>query len=128
MNATQNCILIYGHDARLLDVRKWALQYRGYHVVTVEHLNAIDRIPQGSKPVLVVLCHTLSPRECLNAVKRASVYWPEIKAITLVRDGAKSAPEVSGRIPHTIVGATRLLAMVTELAGTAGSSPYSHTY
>lgn len=128
MKATQDAIVLYGHDARLLNIRKWALESRGYRVLTVQNLGQLDRVPRTTSAALLVLCHTLSQKQCDQAVKRAAVRWPQIQSLSLLRDGAKRPKKFFGRIPETFVGATRLLSTVSELVGTVSSSPYSHTY
>ncbi len=128
MKTAQISILIFGHDARLLETRKWALLSRGYRVLTATHLVDLDRIPATPPVDLLVLCHTLSAKESAQAVTHVTSRWPEIKQLALVRDSSKRPSRVLGHIRQTLDVPNRMLTMVTELVGYAGSSSYSHIY
>jgi hypothetical protein len=128
MKATQISIVMYGRDAHLLETRKWVLQSRGYRILTIQHLADLNQIPLTPPVALLVLCHTLSSKECTDAVARASSRWPEIKKLALDRDRSSSPSKVLGQVMHTLDGPTHLLTTVSELVGHAGSSSYSHTY
>ena len=128
MKATQISIVIYGHDAHLLETRKWVLQSLGYRVLTVQRLADLDQIPHNPPVALLVLCHSLSARESTGAVVRASSRWSGIKKLALLRDSSKTPAQVLGQVQHTLDIAMGLMSTVTELVGYAGSSTYSHTY
>jgi hypothetical protein len=128
LKATQISILLYGHNARLLESRKWALQSRGYRVYAILQLTNFEDVPLAPRMDLLVLCHTVTPKECAAAVACASARWPEIKKLALVRDLGKRPAGILSRVLQTLDGPNRLLSTVTELVGYAGSSSYSHTY
>jgi len=128
MTATQISIVLFGHDARLLETRKWALHSLGYRVLTAMHLAELDRIPNSPPVDLLVLCHTLSAKECAHAAAHASSRWPAIKKLALVRDSAKRPSKLLSQVRQTLDVSGRLLTMVSELVGHASSSPCSHTY
>jgi hypothetical protein len=128
MNTSQISIVLFGHDARILDSRKWALHGLGYRVLSVMNLADLDRVPATPAIDLLVLCHTLSAKESAQAVAQASARWPAIKKLALVRDPAKRPSRIMGQVRQTLDGPARLLATVSELVGYAGSSSYSHTY
>lgn len=122
----QISILMYGRDAHLLETRQVLLQTLGYRVLTINRLDELARIPQTPEIALIVLCRTLSAKERAEAAAQASSRWPNIKRLALIGRNSKDPREVLGRVRHALDG--RLLAMVSELAGYAGSSPCSHTY
>jgi hypothetical protein len=128
MKATQICVVMYGHDAHLLETQRWVLDSRGYRVLTIRRPSDLSRLQQTPAPSLLVLCRTLSPREREDAVARARACWPEIKILALVRDRSNTASDVLGQVMHTLDVPARLLTTVGELVGYAGSSTYSHTY
>lgn len=128
MNTSQISIVLFGHDARILDSRKWALHGLGYRVLSVMNLADLDRIPATPAIDLLVLCHTLSAKESAQAVAQASARWPSIKKLALVRDTAKRSSRILGQVRQTLDGPSRLLSTVSELVGYAGSSSCSHTY
>ena len=123
---TQISILMFGRDAHLLETRQLLFQSLGYRVLTIERLAELERIPQDPEIALIVLCHTLSAKERTDAVAQASSRWPGIRKLALVERNSKPPREVLGRVRHALDG--RLLSMVSELVGYAGSSPCSHTY
>jgi hypothetical protein len=128
MNATQILILLYGRDAHLLETRKWVLQSLGYRVQTMHRLADIHQIPQTPPVALLVLCHTLSAKECADAIDRATALWPQLKKLALLRDTSRRPSDVLGQVQQTLDGPAPLLRMVGELVGYAGSSSCSHTY
>lgn len=128
MKTTQISILLYGRDAHLQETRKWVLQSRGYRVLTIQRLTELNRIPLTPPIALLVLCHTLTSKECAEAIARATSRWPEIKKLALVRDGSRKPSGDLGQVMHALDGPTRLAATVGEFVGYAGSSSYSHTY
>ena len=88
MKTTQISILLYGRDAHLQETRKWVLQSRGYRVLTIQRLTELNRIPLTPPIALLVLCHTLTSKECSEAIDRATSRWPKIKKLALVRDSS----------------------------------------
>jgi hypothetical protein len=126
MNPTQISIVLFGRDTHLLETRQLVLQTRGYRVLTSQNLAELDRIPRSPEIALIVLCHTLSAKERTEAVARASSRWPGIQKLALIGRDAKDPGEVVGQVRHALD--SRLLSMVSELAGYAASSPCSHTY
>jgi hypothetical protein len=126
MKPTQISILMVGRDAHLLESRQLLLQTRGYRVLTIQSLTELDRIPQNPEIALVVLCHTLSAKERADAAAQASARWPGIQKLALIGGNSKDPNEVLGQVRLALDG--RLLAMVSELVGYAGSSPCSHIY
>ena len=128
MKATQISIVLLGHDAHQLETRKWALLSLGYRVLVLMHRAELDRVPADPAIDLLVLCPTLSSKECAQAVAAASSRWPEIKALALVRDNSRRPSKLLAQVRQTLDVPGRLLTMVSELVGYARSSPCSHTY
>ena len=128
MTASQISILIFGHNARLLETRKWVLISRGYRVVTAMHLVDLNRTPLTPAIDLLVLCHTLTAKESADATARACARWPAIKRLALVGNSVKNPSRILGQVQQTLDVPSRLLTKVTELVGYAGSSSCSHTY
>ncbi len=128
MTDVQVSIVLFGHDCRLLETRKWALHSLGYRVVTVTHLADLNRLPTTPAIDLLVLCPTLSAKECAQAVAHASLRWPAIKKLALVRESSKRRSQILDQVINTLDVPSRLLSKVSELVGYVGSSPCSHTY
>src|SRR5579862_7722187 len=98
MRATQISIVMFGHNAHLLETRGWVLQSLGYRVQTIRRCTDLDKIPLTPPVSLLVLCHTLSPKECEDAVTRASSRWPEMKKLVLLRDSSKKPSQVLDKV------------------------------
>jgi hypothetical protein len=128
MKPTQISIVLFGRDAHLLETRKWVLQSLGYRVLAVGRVSELRNIPSTPPVALLVLCHTLSARECAVGAARASKRWPQVKKLALVRRGSQTPAGMLDQVLETLDGPTRLLATIGELVGYAGSSSYSHTY
>lgn len=127
MKSSQITVLMYGHDARLLESGKWALQSRGYRVQTATRLADFNHLPSLPSISLLVLCHTLSPKERADAVARASERWPGVKKLSVEQELSKPM-YVAGKVWHTLNEPARLLSRVSDLVGFAASSPCSHIY
>lgn len=135
MTPNQISVLIFGHDARLLDSRKWVLQGCGYRALSARFLSAIDRVPLEPPVDLLVLCYTLSSRECESAIVKARIRWPEVKTLVLERQAAPrpvaaslGTPPVLSQVARALDAPDPLLSTVGQLVGHAASSACSHTY
>ena len=62
------------------------------------------------------------------SVVAVSLKKKAVKKLALVRDPAKRPSQILGQVRQTLDGPARLLTVVSELVGYAGSSSYSHTY
>jgi hypothetical protein len=129
MKSNQISVLIYGHDARLLESRKWVLQGCGYRALSVPTLAALNRVPLTPPINLLVLCYTVSTRECESAIAHAKLRWPNVKELALVRYNAvrESSPVLSA-VQKALDAPDPLLSMVGQLVGHSTSSPCSHIY
>jgi len=128
MNATPISILMYERNAHLAQSLQWTLQSRGYRVVTVSNLNAIDAIPLTPSMNLLVLSQSLSPKECMAATAHASSRWANIKLLTLDQETLNTPVGYRGKKVQNMSVPERLLSTVSELVGNAASSSCSHTY
>jgi DNA-binding NtrC family response regulator len=76
-------ILIFGHDATLLETRRLVLKTAGFQVWTA--LKATDAVQiLSAQPIgLFVLCRTLSNRECEGVLETAHALRPDMKNLVL---------------------------------------------
>jgi hypothetical protein len=128
MNTTSISILMYGRDARILETSRWALQSRGYRVLTTSHLDEFASIPLTPSIDLIVLGHTLTPKESAEAFAQASARWPRIKRLALGHDHFNAPAGVLNKKTQHMSVPGRLLSTVSEMVGYAGSSSCSHIY
>jgi hypothetical protein len=129
MKSNQISVLIYGHDARMLESRKWVLQSCGYRALSVRNIAALDRVPLTPRIDLLVLCSSLNPRECEAAIAHAKLRWPNVKELALVRhSGGRDSSPVLSDVRKALDASDPLLSMVGQLVGHSTSSSYSHIY
>jgi hypothetical protein len=126
--ANQISVVLYGHDAHLLELRKWFLHGLGYRVVTAMQVSDLDAIPIAPPIALITLCHTISAAESEVAAAKAAARWPGIKTLSLARNHSNSSSTVPGNTRRPLDAATHLSSMISQLVGHSVSSPYSHTY
>lgn len=129
MKSNQISVLMYGHDARLLESRKWVLQSCGYRVLSVRHLAALNRVPVTPPIDLLVFCYTLSSKECENAIAHAKLRWPNVKELALLRFNAtRDSSPVLSDVQKALDAPAPLVSTVGQLVGHVSSSSYSHIY
>ena len=129
MKSKQISVLIYGHDARLLESRKWVMQSWGYRALSIRSIAALNRVPLTPPIDLLVLCHTLSAKECESAIAHARLRWPNVKELALVRHSAmRDASPVLSDVQKALDAPDRLISVIGQLVGHASSSSYSHIY
>ncbi len=76
-------ILLYGHDARLLETRRWILEGCDFQVRTVSSLLALHETISTRQIDVMILCHSLSSEECERALDVAHLNSPGIKTLVL---------------------------------------------
>src|SRR5438270_6770615 len=89
-------VLIFGHDKSLLETRQWVLQTRGYKVIVVQDLGAIESLPSTRRVDLLLICHSVAAAEREVAIAKVGRRWPGVRHLAL------RASE--GRMPNGILG------------------------
>ena len=129
MKSNQISVLIYGHDARLLESRKWVLQGCGYRALSVRNVSALNQVPLTPPIDLLVLCHGVPPEECESAIANARLRWPNVKELALVRHHAgRDLTPVLSDVHKALDAPDPMLSMIGQLVGHSTSSSYSHIY
>ena len=129
MKSNQISVLIYGHDARLLESRKWVLQSCGYRALSIRNVAALNQVPLTPPIDLLVLCYTLSPTECESVIAHAKLRWPNVKELALVRySAARDLLPALGELHRALDAPNPMLSMVGQLVGHSASSSCSHIY
>src|SRR5271170_5927078 len=77
-------ILIYGYDNDLLHTRRLVLQQAGFNVEVLTRLKDVEEIAATHEADLLILCHSLSPIQCENALKMAHSGQRALKCLVLV--------------------------------------------
>ena len=64
-------ILIYGSAPDLIETRQWVLEHAGFDVTVSLSLKRTTELLAGRSFDLFVLCHSLSPSDCEDALSQA---------------------------------------------------------
>ena len=84
-------VLCVSRDSLLLETRRAVLSTR-YDVAVVESMQAIERLSPASDFDVVLLCHTLGPRECMLSAEIIRKRWPEAKILALTAESEGCTP------------------------------------
>jgi len=132
MMPNQISVLIYGHDLRTMESRRWALQSCGYRALSVRRLSEMTSVPIQPAIDLLVLTSTLTAKECESAISYARLRWPDVKTLALVRQpGTRHASVKEAaltQVTKVLDAPAQLLSTVGQLVGHAASSSFSHIY
>jgi DNA-binding response OmpR family regulator len=117
MKAKRATILLYGCDEALLARRRWVLESRGYRILTLTDLREMRAVASAVPPSLLLLCHSLTPKERASATAAAIERWPEIRMLTLDAESSQVHSGLLGQLLHTQQGPDKLIAEVERLIG-----------
>jgi hypothetical protein len=106
-------LLMYGHDAALLNTRQMVLQRTGNDVFATTRLTEVEEFLKTKSIDLLVLCHTLSVDERKSTLALIPCLCAETKALVLVA-GAQCHEELHATL-DCAEGPRRLLATVEHL-------------
>lgn len=108
-------ILLYGHDLDLLETRRLVLEYAGFRAEVVTSLEDAEKIVTAQPANLFVLCHSLSPRECENALRLAHSRQSVMKSLVLVTSAPAYRLGKDDELLNSFDGPTALVATVKRL-------------
>ncbi|MFY9745362.1 MAG: hypothetical protein WA891_21390 [Acidobacteriaceae bacterium] len=83
-------ILLYGIDVSLLRTRAGVLESAGFQAGVATRLLEVEQFILSGPADLLILCYTLTPEECRQAIASALACNPEIKTILLAQIGPTS--------------------------------------
>jgi DNA-binding NtrC family response regulator len=86
-------ILLYGIDAALLRTRAGVLESAGFQVAVAIRLLEIEQALLSEPSDLLILCYTLTPEECRQALASALECNVGIQTVLLVQAGFVSSPQ-----------------------------------
>ena len=106
-------VLSIGRDSRLMATRQWALATR-YEVLDLHNPAEIDALPQEMRFDIILLCHTISARDCSRVIEVALRRWPAAQIMGL-SNGYTSRAHCSPEI--TIPGIAGPRALIARIEG-----------
>lgn len=117
---TESHILSYGADKRLLTARAMVLEAAGYQVYTASRFGEMRRILEGVRIDLLILCHSLSDDECMEAAACAHATSEGTKVLLLFgARGALASDASIDSLDEVIVSPRILLSKVASSLGAA---------
>jgi hypothetical protein len=124
MLSPQTSILVYGLDAALLETRRRVLELSGARVWVATEFFHFDQITRAMEIDLIVLCHSLSTKECDGALALARSRWPQVQSLALLsgQRGCEFGP--SEQVVDTAAGPAHLLRTVFRLLNAAAIEPH----
>jgi CheY-like chemotaxis protein len=106
-------VLLVGHDPQLVEGRRRLLENHGFKVYTSAHFPALNQTLEAHEVDLLILCHSLSGKECDRAVELVRARLPRIEVMALI--SASAEPSVKREeLPDMETGLKSLLTAVTD--------------
>jgi hypothetical protein len=117
MNDIATAILVYGTDSTLLQTRQWMLESLGYRTLTATELWHFGLIPREPPVQLLVLCHSLTQKDCTEAENLAASRWASIKVLALATAEIKPGLRLLDDPAIALDGPLNFLSTVKNLIG-----------
>jgi len=118
-------ILIYGYDIDLLDTRRLVLEQAGFNVEVLTRLTDLEEMASAHEADLLILCHSLSSRECESALKLAHSGQRALKCLVLVTGGPVCRLWEGDELLNSFDGPGALVSAVTKMLPAVDSSASS---
>ncbi len=109
-------ILVYGRDPILLDARRWVLERAGHRVLTAQTLMEAECIASTEPISLLVLCHSLTVRDCQDALTAVGKVRPELRRLLITANTPVCDHGHHDRVLSAFDGPKALVAAVQELS------------
>jgi DNA-binding response OmpR family regulator len=84
--APKRRVLLFGRDQVLAELRGKVLESAGLKATVTNHLHELDTLIHNEAFDLLVLCQTLSDRDCVDALEAAKLR-PAMKRLVLTHSG-----------------------------------------
>ena len=114
---TPSPILVYGRDARLLETRSWVLQQAGFRVLCVMDLAEMEALVLTEPVRVLVLCHTLSEAERVDALRASARLRPTVQRMVMTANALTVPDEGQEETLSVYDGPRKLIQSVERLAG-----------
>jgi len=111
---TSASVLVFGRDHQLVHTRCLILEKAGFHVRTAASLPDIQQLPPEPHMDVMVLCHSLSPQDCDEALILTHERWPDIQTIALVAGVSDCGSDSTDAVMEAYEGPAKLIAAVRQ--------------
>lgn len=110
-------IVVFGRDPGLLKTRRWVLEHAGFAVLTASDLADTERLILAERPDLLILCHSVPPEQCREAVALVHAALAPIKIIVMSA-GTETCPVgEQDEAVSSFAGPRALVAVVERMVG-----------
>ena len=110
-----SCILVCGRDGTLITTRSLVLESAGFHVRAALSPEAVIEALLVDAFDLAVLCHTLSPQDCLGVLAAIHSQQPNAKILSLQANNVPCEANGKGQVVNIFDGPGKLVEKVQEL-------------
>ncbi len=111
---TPASVLVFGHDDQLVHTRSLILEKAGFHVRTASSLPDIQQLLSEPTMDVMLLCHSLSPEDCDEALLLTHERWPNIQTIALVSGSSDCGSDSTDAVMEATDGPARLISTVRK--------------
>ena len=102
-------VLVFGHNDQLVHTYCLILHKAGFHVHTAASLSDIRQLPSTPTIEVMVLCHSLSPQDCDDALSLTHDRWPDIQTIALVAGSFDCGSDSTDAVAEAYDGPAKLI-------------------
>ncbi len=112
---TPPSVVLFGHDAYLLQTRGWLLASIGPRITIVLDLAELTQLILSQPCDLLILCHSLTPGDCAAALSLASRYAPQMRILGLESGDPFSRQAFPPQVVTSETNPARLISAVHSL-------------
>jgi DNA-binding NtrC family response regulator len=109
---TPASVLVFGRDYQLVHTRGLILEKAGFQVRTASSLPEIQQLLSKPTMDVMLLCHSLSPQDCAEALIITHERWPRIQTIALVSGSSGCGSKSADTIMEASEGPAKLISAV----------------
>jgi DNA-binding NtrC family response regulator len=106
---TPASVLVFGRDYQLVITRSLILEKAGFHVRTATSVPDIQQLLSEPTMDVMVLCHSLSPQDCDEALLITHQRWPNMQTVALVSGSSSCGSEAADAIMEATEGPAKLI-------------------
>lgn len=116
-------ILVFGHDATLLETRRLILERAGFQVWTASEVTGAVQILAKEAIDLFILCQSLSVDECASILKAAHILRPDMKNLVMAAETLGLSAEKHDTFLTTFLEPLSLIALIQNKIGSKIVTP-----
>jgi DNA-binding response OmpR family regulator len=102
-------VLVFGRDDQLVHTRCLILEKAGFRVRTAASLPDLRQLLAEPSMDVMLLCHTLSPQECDEALNLTHQRWPLMQTIALSSGSSDCGSDAADAVIEVREGPAKLI-------------------